>query len=72
MFICCNCKEVIDDDEVKYEEVCWEDYYGVGSMFPDRHYGEFAICPYCGSDELDDYFESDDDDEEDDEEYYDE
>ena len=26
----------------------FEELYGVGSMFPDRHYGTFANCPHCG------------------------
>lgn len=29
-------------------EICWEDYNGVSSMFPDRHYGTVAECPECG------------------------
>ena len=35
-------------DEPEYETVCFEELYGVGSMFPDRHYGTFASCPRCG------------------------
>lgn len=35
-------------EEPEYETVCFEELYGVGSMFPDRHYGTFANCPRCG------------------------
>lgn len=35
-------------EEPEYETVCFEELYGVGSMFPDRHYGTFASCPRCG------------------------
>lgn len=66
MMICNNCGEIFDDDAVVYETVCWEDYYGVGSMFQNKNYGTMATCPCCGSDDLDDYWE--DDEEDDDEE----
>ena len=35
-------------EEPEYETVCFEELYGVGSMFSDRHYGTFASCPRCG------------------------
>lgn len=43
---CPECEEIFDEPE--YETVCFEELYGVGSMFPDRHYGTFANCPECG------------------------
>ena len=64
MFICCDCGEKFSEDELDHERVCWEDYYGVSSMFPNRNYGEIAICPFCGSDELEECYDDDGDDEE--------
>lgn len=61
MLICADCGEIFDEDEVVYESVCWEDYYGVGRDFPDKHYGSVATCPHCGSEELEDYYEEDED-----------
>lgn len=46
MYKCPECGEVFD--EPNHMEVCWESYYGVGSMFPDKHYGIIHECPYCG------------------------
>lgn len=37
-----------------------EDYAGVGSMFADRHYSYYEACPYCGSEEINSYWEEDD------------
>ena len=46
MYRCPECGSVFDEPE--YETVCFEELYGVGSMFPARHYGTFANCPRCG------------------------
>ena len=46
MYKCPECGAIFDEPE--YETVCFEEIYGVGSMFPDRHYGTFANCPRCG------------------------
>ena len=46
MYRCPECGAIFEDPE--YETVCFEELYGVGSMFPDRHYGTFANCPECG------------------------
>ena len=43
---CPECGSVFE--EPVYETVCYEELYGVGSMFPDRHYGTFANCLECG------------------------
>ena len=47
MYKCPECGAIFEDPE--YETVCFEELYGVGSMFADRHYGTFANCPQCGS-----------------------
>lgn len=46
MYKCPECGAIFEEPE--YETVCYEEIYGVGSMFPDRHYGTFANCPRCG------------------------
>jgi len=62
MYQCPECDEIFE--EPVFEEVCWEDLYGVGSMFPDRHYGTIASCPYCGSSiNIEEDFYYDDDEE---------
>lgn len=43
---CPECGAIFEEPE--YETVCFEELYGVGSMFRDRHYGTFANCPECG------------------------
>lgn len=63
MLKCVRCGETFDEDDVVYETVCWEDYYGVGASFQNKNYGSMATCPYCGSDELEDYYEEDEDEE---------
>ena len=46
MYKCPECGAIFEEPE--YETVCFEELYGVGSMFTDRHYGTFANCPQCG------------------------
>lgn len=59
MLVCNKCGQVLSEDELEYERVCWEEYYGVGSMFPNKNYGDIPICPVCGSDDLEKYIEED-------------
>lgn len=66
LYRCTECGAIFEDPV--YEEVCLEDYNGVGSMFPraSRHYATFASCPECGEavdTELDIYYEEEDDEE---------
>ena len=64
MMRCAECEAIFEDGDIVYETVCWEDYYGVSSMFESKHYGSVATCPHCGSEEIEDYWEDDEDDEE--------
>lgn len=64
MYKCPECGEIFE--EPNYMEVCWEDYYGVGSMFPNRTYGTITQCPCCGeaiNTDDDIYYEEEDEDE---------
>lgn len=65
MYRCGECGEIFEEPD--FEQVCLEDYNGVGSLFPraDRHYATFASCPSCGlaiDTEYDYYDEEDEDD----------
>ena len=46
MYKCPECGEIFE--EPVFETVCLEELYGVGSMFPNRHYKTLASCPECG------------------------
>ena len=52
---CENCGNVFDDSLASsYINVDMEDYYGVGSYFPDHHYQSMLACPNCKSIDIDD------------------
>lgn len=36
-------------DEPYEKTICWEDEFGVSSLFRDRHYETVRRCPYCDS-----------------------
>ena len=46
MYKCPECGAKFE--EPIFETVCFEELYGVGSMFPNRHYKTLASCPECG------------------------
>lgn len=57
MFRCNHCGALFEDPD--YESVCMEDYNGVGSMFDTHTYGEIAVCPECGSDNIEETYDLD-------------
>jgi DNA-directed RNA polymerase subunit RPC12/RpoP len=59
MYKCWNCG--LRFEEPDYEDVCWEELYGVGDMFERKTYGRLATCPHCGSDEIEEGYEGEDD-----------
>ena len=63
MLMCCDCGFVFDEDDAESKEICLEDEYGVSSLFHGRAYRDIMICPECGCEELDDYFEDEEEDE---------
>ena len=52
MYKCTKCYEVFDEPDSK--TICYEDYYGVGSLFDTRHTTEILICPECGDEDIED------------------
>ena len=46
MWRCRDCGAVFEEPD--YEEVCCERECGVRSLFSDRHYTTFSVCPVCG------------------------
>ena len=57
MYKCDDCGSVFNEpDSVRY---CYEEECGVTSLFGDRHYGYYDACPYCGSEEINSYYEED-------------
>jgi predicted RNA-binding Zn-ribbon protein involved in translation (DUF1610 family) len=50
MYKCWNCGWKFDEPD--YVEYYAEDFYGVGSMFPDKHTITIAECPSCGSGDI--------------------
>lgn len=62
MWKCEMCGSVFSEpDSIEY---CPEDYYGVSSMFPNKHTAYYDACPYCGSEEINSYCEDEDEVEE--------
>lgn len=59
MYQCENCGLVFA--EPLEEEICMEDYNGVSSLFDDRHYETFHLCPGCRSTEFEIIDEEEDD-----------
>lgn len=58
MFVCNHCGEIFNEPE--YEQVCWEDYYGVSAMFDSRNYSDVEVCPECYSDDIEEYYGDED------------
>lgn len=59
MYRCWNCGTRFEEPE--HMEYYAEDYFGVGSLFNDKHTIIIQECPNCGSNEIE---ENCDDDEE--------
>jgi len=57
MWKCERCGAVFGEPE--YKEFCYEDYCGVGEMFPNKHYGTYGVCPECRSEDIDTYYDDD-------------
>ena len=47
---CDNCRQTFDEPEE--EHTTYEHYYGVSSLFPNSTPMTLYVCPYCGSDDI--------------------
>ena len=61
MYRCECCGEVFQQPE--FRKFCYEEHFGVSSIFPNKNYGEYAVCPECGSKRIDDYYEDEEENE---------
>lgn len=43
----CENNHIFTEDNLSYERVDLEDYYGVSSEFNDTHYEDMPVCPIC-------------------------
>ena len=58
MYKCRHCGSYFSTPEsVKY---CLEEYNGVSSLFGNRTYGYYDVCPECGSEDIASYCEDED------------
>lgn len=49
-YYCRDCKCIIDHDNVVWREACTDE----DGHYIDGFKGEHAVCPYCGSEDIDD------------------
>ena len=55
---CNNCDEVFDEDDLESRSEC------VGEFWGSPAYDSYGICPYCGSDDYDEYIDPEEEEEE--------
>lgn len=48
---CDNCRRQFD--EPSEERTTYESYFGVGGLFPNSTPMTLYVCPYCGSEDID-------------------
>lgn len=50
MYYCENCETKFEEPSKK--NITYEDYYGVGNLFYDRHQMDILVCPFCNSEDI--------------------
>lgn len=55
MYKCFNCGEYFDEPD--YRNICLESYFGVASQFDNYNYREISLCPYCGSEDIEEVYD---------------
>ena len=55
---CNNCDEVFDEDDLESRSEC------VGEFWGSPAYDSYGVCPFCGSDDYDEYEDPEEDEEE--------
>lgn len=62
LMICNQCEEIFPEDEAEYEDrgqwVPWQEGYAYEDIGA-------RVCPYCGSDDIENYYGDDEEDEDD-------
>lgn len=59
MYKCEHCGRVFDEPDIRHDT--YESYCGVGSLFPDSHGYDYNVCPHCGSEDFDEFYEEEED-----------
>lgn len=59
---CNECDEYFDEDQMEIIREYHSELTGVGGIL----YEEFCVCPCCGSDDIEEYFEDEEEDEDED------
>ena len=58
MYRCEDCGSVFDEPEsIRYN---MDEYNGVSDLFGNWQYGYYDACPYCGSEDINSYWEEED------------
>ena len=55
MYKCNECRKKFENPN--YKRTTHEDEYGVGDLFSNKHYVVIETCPYCGSDDIDEFYD---------------
>ena len=58
MLICNDCGEIFDDDDLESRSEC------VGEFWGSPAYDSYGVCPYCGSDDYEEYVEEEEEEDE--------
>lgn len=59
MYKCQDCGAIFYEPDEKHTTYEWE--YGVADLFGSSHPLTISICPECGSENIDDYYEEEED-----------
>lgn len=60
---CEDCGYIFDEEEADKVKTTYEIFFGVASEFPDSHPFTYLICPICGNDILEEWYEDEEEDE---------
>ena len=65
---CEECGEIFDECHAGSRDFCHEDDLGLGGCFSvngasPRHYGSYMVCPECGSEQYDNYYDDEEENE---------
>lgn len=64
MYRCGNCGCEFEEWDAAVIHDTFENYNGVGSMFPNSNEFTYHACPQCGSDDLEEFDEEEEEEDE--------